>query len=67
MTTVTALRHVAFEDLGILADVFAAWSAAIAKVGEPVLHSQGNHPSFDGHKVAESVITPWFTAPLKGR
>jgi lysophospholipase L1-like esterase len=50
-----------------LADIFSAWSEAIAKVGEPVLHSQGNHPSFEGHKVAASVITPWFTTPAKGR
>lgn len=50
-----------------LADVFSAWSDAIAKGGEAVLHSQGNHPSYQGHQVAESVITPWFTAPAKGR
>jgi lysophospholipase L1-like esterase len=50
-----------------LADIFSAWSEAIVKVGEPVLHSQGNHPSFEGHKVAASVITPWFTTPAKGR
>jgi hypothetical protein len=61
------IKRLASEHEVGLADVFAAWSAAIAKVGEPVLHSQGNHPSFDGHKVAESVITPWFTAPVKGR
>jgi hypothetical protein len=50
-----------------LADIFSAWSEAIVKGGEPVLHSQGNHPSFEGHKVAASVITPWFTTPAKGR
>ena len=61
------IKRLAAEHEVGLADVFSAWSAAIVKVGEPVLHSQGNHPSFDGHKVAESVITPWFTAPLKGR
>ena len=61
------IKRLAAEHEVGLADVFSAWSAAIAKVGEPVLHSQGNHPSFDGHKVAESVITPWFTAPAKGR
>ena len=61
------IKRLAAEHEVGLADVFSAWSATIAKVGEQVLHSQGNHPSFDGHKVAESVISPWFTAPLKGR
>ena len=36
MTTVTALRHVAFEDLGILADVFAARAWPVSYVEAPV-------------------------------
>lgn len=51
------IRKLAKQEGLILADVSAAWSAELAK-GTPQkrLHSQGNHPSLEGHRIAAEAI-----------
>ena len=55
------IRRVAKEENVILADVFAAWQAEVAK-GTPQteLLSQPNHPNLRGHTLAAKIISRPF-------
>lgn len=59
------IRALAAQHTTGLADVFMEWDAAILRHGVPALHSQVNHPSYEGHKVAAAAIMPWFSKPTQ--
>jgi lysophospholipase L1-like esterase len=55
------IRKVAAEEGLPVADVWAAWKAALAGgVKQESLRSQGNHPNRQGHELAAKVIAKWF-------
>lgn len=57
----TLIRRLAKEENVLLADVFAAWQAEIAKgTAQTDLLSQPNHPNLRGHTLAAGVIAAPF-------
>ena len=55
------IRKVAAEEDVPVADVWAAWKAALAGgVKQEALLSQGNHPNREGHELAAKVIAKLF-------
>lgn len=55
------IRKVAAEEGAPVADVFAAWKAALKKgVRQDSLLAQGNHPNRKGHGIAAKVIAEVF-------
>lgn len=55
------IRKVAAEEGVPVADVFAAWKAALKKgVKQDSLLAQGNHPNHKGHELAAKVIAEVF-------
>lgn len=55
------IRKVAAEEDVPVADVFAAWKAALKKgVKQDSLLAQGNHPNRKGHEIAAKVIAGVF-------
>lgn len=55
------IRKVAAGEGLPVADVWAAWKAALAGgVKQESLLSQGNHPNRQGHELAAKVIAKWF-------